>query len=55
MTNKLMKMSYYDAKAEVRLEAYADTIVIEREGNVQYIAAIRLGGYPEAVRGMACL
>jgi superfamily II DNA or RNA helicase len=52
-TNKLMKMSYYDAKAEVRLEAYSDTVVIEKQGNVPYLTAIRLGGYPESVKGMS--
>ena len=50
---KLMKLDYFDPKAEVRLETYADTIVLEQEGNTRYIAAIRFGGYPELVRGMA--
>lgn len=50
---KLMKMIYYDPKAEVRLESYADTVVIEKEGNASYIAAIRFGGYPESVKGMS--
>ena len=50
---KLMKMEYFDPKAETRLEAYADTVVLEREGNVPYIAAIRFGGYPESVKGMS--
>ena len=50
---KLMKVSYYDIKAEVRLECYADIAVIEREGRISYIAAIRLSGYPESVKGMA--
>ncbi|MCL2189788.1 MAG: hypothetical protein FWB87_13600 [Defluviitaleaceae bacterium] len=52
-TSKLMKVSYYDTKAEVRLECYADTVVYEKEGVRSVIAAIRLGGYPESVRGMA--
>jgi hypothetical protein len=47
-----MKMSYYDRKAEVRLEAYSDTVVIEKEGAIPYVTAIRLGGYPESVKGM---
>ncbi len=34
-------MHYYDSKAETRLEAYADTIVIEKDGNVPYFAAVR--------------
>jgi hypothetical protein len=53
ITARLMKMEYYDAKAEVRLEAYADTVVIEKDGYTSYIAAIRFGGYPESVKGMS--
>ena len=53
METKLMKMSYYDEKAEVHLETYSDTIVIEKEGNVPYLTAIRFGGYPESVKGMS--
>ncbi len=52
-STRLMKTSYYDAKAEVRLEAYADTVVIEKEGNSSILAAIRLGGYSESVKGMS--
>jgi hypothetical protein len=50
---KLMKMQYFDPKAETRLEAYADTVVLESEGYASYIAAIRFGGYPESVKGMS--
>ena len=50
---KLMRVNYYDSKAEVGLECYSDTVVIEKEGNINYIAAIRLGGYPESVKGMS--
>ena len=50
---KLMKMEYYDPKAETRLETYADTVVIEKDGYTSYIAAIRFGGYPESVKGMS--
>jgi hypothetical protein len=53
MANKLMKMTYIDNKAEVRLEAYADTVVLEKEGNTTYLVAIRFGGYPESVKGMS--
>ena len=49
----LMKMIYYDPKAETRLETYADTVVIEKDGYTRYIAAIRFGGYPESVKGMS--
>jgi len=52
-TTKLMKVSYYDIKAEVRLECYTDIVVTERDGKISYIVAIRLGGYPESVKGMA--
>jgi hypothetical protein len=53
--NKLMKLSYYDSKAEVRLEAYADTVVLEKGAdNKTYMAAVRFGGYPEeAVKGIS--
>ena len=50
---KLQKVRYYDSKAEIRLECYADTVVIEKEDKRSYIAAIRLGGYPESVKGMS--
>ena len=50
---KLMKVSYYDSKAEIGLECYADMAVIEKENNISYICAIRLGGYPESVKGMS--
>ncbi|MCM1126939.1 MAG: tyrosine-type recombinase/integrase [Lachnospiraceae bacterium] len=53
MQTKLMKLEYFDEKAETRLEVYADTVVLEKEGNVSYIAAVRFGGYPESVRGMS--
>lgn len=53
MQTKLMKMEYFDLKAETRLEAYADTVVIEKEGNNSFIAAVRFGGYPESVKGMS--
>ena len=48
-----MKIEYLDLKSETRLEAYADTVVLEKEGNTPYIAAIRFGGYPESVKGMS--
>ncbi|MCM1233159.1 MAG: hypothetical protein NC489_23820, partial [Ruminococcus flavefaciens] len=53
MQMQLMKMEYFDSKAETRLEAYADTLVLEKEGAVSYIAAVRFGGYPESVKGMS--
>ena len=53
MRIKLMKMEYFDLKAETRLETYADTVVIEKEGNASFITAVRFGGYPESVKGMS--
>ena len=50
---KLMKLVYLDLKSETRLETYADTIVLEKEGGTNYIAAIRFGGYPESIKGMS--
>ncbi|MCL2082729.1 MAG: hypothetical protein FWH04_05805 [Oscillospiraceae bacterium] len=49
--SKLMKISYYDPKAEVHLTNYADTIVVDTTGCL--LAAIRFGGYPESVRAMS--
>ena len=50
----LMKISYHDYQASVHLEAYADTIVLEKDGKgANNLVAIRFGGYPESVRGMA--
>jgi superfamily II DNA or RNA helicase len=48
--SKLMKVTYYDPKAEVCLTTYADTLVCDTNENT--IAAIRFGGYPEMVKGM---
>ena len=53
MQTKLMKMEYFDLRAETRLETYADTAVVEKEGNSSFIAAVRFGGYPESVKGMS--
>ena len=40
---------YYNPKQEIRLSAYADTIVLEPDGREQHLRAIRFGGYPEMV------
>lgn len=50
---KLIKLSYYDNKAETNLEVYTDTIIMESVNNITHIAAVRFGGYPEMVRGMS--
>ena len=52
--SRLIPVSYYNASQEVRLSAYADTIVYEQEGPRRNILrAVRFGGYPEMVRGLA--
>ena len=51
--SKLIELSYYDPSAQVRLSAYADTIVLDRNEKGSVICAIRFGGYPEMVRAMA--
>lgn len=51
--SKLIPISYYDPKSEVRLSAYADTIVYEPELAEKTLRAIRFGGYPEMVRAMS--
>ena len=52
--SRLIPVSYYNASQEVRLSAYADTIVYEQNGpNRNILRAIRFGGYPEMVRGLA--
>ena len=48
-----MPISYYNPKQEIRLSAYADTIVLEPDGREQHLRAIRFGGYPEMVRAMS--
>ena len=51
--SKLIELSYYDPSAQVRLSAYADTIVLDHNEKGGVICAIRFGGYPEMVRAMA--
>ena len=51
--SRLIELSYFDPTAKVRLTAYADTIMLDRNGKDSTITAIRFGGYPEMVRGMA--
>lgn len=48
-----MPISYYNPKQEIRLSAYADTLILEPDGREQRLRAIRFGGYPEMVRAMA--
>lgn len=51
--SRLIELSYYDPKAETRLTAYADTIVLDRDEKGGIISAVRFGGYPENVRAMS--
>ena len=51
--SRLMPISYYNPKQEIRLSAYADTIVLEPDGCESRLRAIRFGGYPEMVRAMS--
>ena len=51
--SRLIELSYYDPKAETRLTAYADTIVLDHNEKGGIISAVRFGGYPENVRAMS--
>ena len=49
---KLMKATYYDPKNNIRLTGYSDTVVWDDKGQPT-LMALRFGGYPEEVRGLA--
>ena len=51
--SRLIKLEYFDPKSEVRLNAYADTIILDRNDKGSVITAIRFGGYPEMVKAMS--
>lgn len=51
--SKLIELTYFDPKSSVRLNAYADTIITDTENKKQKICAVRFGGHPEMVRGLA--
>ena len=51
--SRLIELSYYDPGAEVRLTAYADTLVLDERRGERTMTAIRFGGYPEMVNAMA--
>ncbi len=53
MSSRLIELSYFDPKANIRLTAYADTVMLENTGEDSTITAIRFGGYPEMVRAMS--
>ena len=50
--SKLMKVTYYDDKNQIRLLCYADTVVWDTKPTPTLIA-LRFGGYPERVQGLA--
>lgn len=50
--SKLMKVTYYDDKNQIRLLCYADTVVWDTKPTPT-LTAIRFGGYPERVQGLA--
>ena len=52
-SSRLIELNYFGPKSEVRLTAYADTIIMEPDEKKSTITAIRFGGYPEVVRAMA--
>lgn len=51
--SRLIELSYYDPSAQVRLSAYADTVVLDHNSKGGIISAVRFGGYPEMVRAMS--
>jgi len=53
MSQSLMTVNYTDAQKHIRLSVYADTIVYGTVDGRNTLCAIRFGGYPEQVSGMA--
>ena len=47
-----MKVTYYDPKSQIRLLCYADTVVWDTKPTPT-LTALRFGGYPERVQGLA--
>lgn len=50
--SKLMKVTYYDDRNQIRLLCYADTVVWDTKPAPTLIA-LRFGGYPERVQGLS--
>ncbi|CUP97215.1 Uncharacterised protein [uncultured Flavonifractor sp.] len=50
--SSLMKVTYFDPKNQIRLLCYADTVVWN-DKPVPTLTALRFGGYPERVQGLA--
>lgn len=53
VNSRLIPISYFNPNQSIRLNAYADIIVYEPDGNKQLLRVIRFGGYPEMVRALA--
>jgi hypothetical protein len=51
--SRLIQLTYYDPGKSVRLTVYADTIILDRNGEDSVISAVRFGGYPEMVKAMS--
>ena len=51
--SRLMPISYYNPKQFIRLNAYADLIIYEKDPSKFLLRAIRFGGEPEMVRALA--
>ncbi len=53
MSTSLMTVRYLDSSRAIHLTAYADMVVYDDSGNKNTLYAIRFGGYPEQVGGLA--
>ena len=53
MSTSLMTVKYVDGNRGVFLTNYADMVVYDTTGQKKTLCAIRFGGYPEQVSGMA--
>ena len=53
MNANLTTVTYADSSKKIYLQNYADFIVYDTTGNKKTLCAIRFGGYPESVSGMA--
>ncbi len=52
-SSRLIPISYYNPSQEIRLTAYADTIVYEQDKHSKILRGIRFGGYPEMTRALS--
>lgn len=50
---RLWELTYRDIDRDIRLTAYADTIVCDNENGIRVLVAARFGGYPEQVHAMS--